>query len=240
MGGAAPKPAWVALVLLVAAAAAETHYETLEVAAAASVIQIKRSYYKLAKTLHPDRVDEASRAGAEEHFKRVGKAYAVLSDADQRRAYDQELMLERRMRRAQGTQRGSASQRPAQPREMRPSAEPESPSPPGGQRKQRQQQERQEGQRVWPARPPTREGAIPRPSAEDADPHALARKRLHEVRSVGEMLELTEASDDGRINVRQARPRRAALSGGTPAPPSPWTCHSSCKVAVTVTRGWLA
>jgi hypothetical protein len=137
----------------------------------------------------------------------VGKAYAVLSDADQRRAYDHELMLERRMRRG-----------PEQLRKTSPSAKLENPSPHRGQRKQGGQQEQQESQRTKPARLPTRERAIPKPSIEDADPHALARKRLHEVHSVADLLELTEASDDGRINVRQASPRRAAMSRGRHSP----------------------
>lgn len=242
-------PAWVGLVLLVVAAAAETHYETLEVPAAASVIQIKRSYYKLAKTLHPDRVDDSSRAAAAERFKLVGKAYAVLSDADQRRAYDQELMLERRMRKAQQSQRGSPSQRPVQSRQTSPSPKPEKPSPPGGQRTQRQQQEQQQAQQVEPVRPPTHEGSIPRPSAiprpspEDADPHALARKRLHEVHSVGELLELTDASDDGKINVRQARPLQQNPHGllWVVLIPHvcPWTCRSSSGGgALLVVDGW--
>ncbi|OQR85035.1 hypothetical protein ACHHYP_12433 [Achlya hypogyna] len=64
----------------------ENLYELLEVDKTASEAEIKASYRKLALKYHPDR--NHGTPGAEEHFKKITTAYAVLSDANQRRSYD--------------------------------------------------------------------------------------------------------------------------------------------------------
>lgn len=62
------------------------YYEVLGVSKTATDEEIKRAFRKLAKQYHPDINKEP---GAEEKFKEIGEAYAVLSDANKRRQYDQ-------------------------------------------------------------------------------------------------------------------------------------------------------
>lgn len=62
------------------------YYEVLGVARDASIEDVKKAYRKLALQYHPDRNKSP---GAEETFKEVSEAYAVLSDAEKRRLYDQ-------------------------------------------------------------------------------------------------------------------------------------------------------
>lgn len=65
----------------------EDAYKVLGVARDASPEDIKKAYRKLALKWHPDRnPDNAEKAELE--FKRVSKAYAVLSDSKQRAMYD--------------------------------------------------------------------------------------------------------------------------------------------------------
>ncbi len=61
------------------------YYETLGVARTATEAEIKAAYRKLARKYHPDVNKEA---GAEEQFKELGEAYAVLKDTEKRAAYD--------------------------------------------------------------------------------------------------------------------------------------------------------
>jgi len=61
------------------------YYEVLEVQKNASKDDIKNSYRKLALKFHPDRNKSP---GAEEKFKEISEAYAVLSDDEKRRRYD--------------------------------------------------------------------------------------------------------------------------------------------------------
>ncbi len=63
------------------------YYEVLGVSKTASDSEIKSAYRKLAKKYHPDM--NPGDAEAEKKFKEASEAYAVLSDADKRRQYDQ-------------------------------------------------------------------------------------------------------------------------------------------------------
>ncbi|MBR3199313.1 MAG: molecular chaperone DnaJ [Bacilli bacterium] len=62
------------------------YYEVLGVSKDASETEIKSAFRKLAKKYHPDVSKEPDAA---EKFKEAQEAYAVLSDADKRRQYDQ-------------------------------------------------------------------------------------------------------------------------------------------------------
>lgn len=63
------------------------YYEVLGVDKSADDATIKKAYRKLAKKYHPD--INPGNAEAEAKFKEASEAYAVLSDADKRRQYDQ-------------------------------------------------------------------------------------------------------------------------------------------------------
>lgn len=63
------------------------YYEVLGVSKGASDDEIKKAYRALAKKYHPDM--HPGDKECEEKFKEASEAYAVLSDADKRRQYDQ-------------------------------------------------------------------------------------------------------------------------------------------------------
>ncbi|KPA15055.1 molecular chaperone DnaJ [Candidatus Magnetomorum sp. HK-1] len=65
---------------------ADDYYKTLGVTKSASDVEIKKAYRKLAMKYHPDHTkgDKA----AEEKFKKISEAYAVLSDKEKRKQYD--------------------------------------------------------------------------------------------------------------------------------------------------------
>lgn len=61
------------------------YYEVLEVSRNASADEIKKSYRRLARKYHPDINRETD---AEDRFKEINEAHEVLSDSEQRAAYD--------------------------------------------------------------------------------------------------------------------------------------------------------
>ncbi len=65
------------------------YYETLGVSKKASLEEIKKAYRESALRFHPDRVPEAEKKAAEEKFKEISEAYAILSDPQKRALYDQ-------------------------------------------------------------------------------------------------------------------------------------------------------
>ena len=67
------------------AMAVTDHYKVLGVDKKATAEQIKKAYRSLAKQYHPDKNKSP---GAEEKFKAIAAAYAVLSDSDKRQTYD--------------------------------------------------------------------------------------------------------------------------------------------------------
>ena len=68
------------------------YYEILGVHKGANEDEVKKSYRKLAMKFHPDRVStlsDAEKKTAEDKFKELQEAYAVLSDPQKKQMYDQ-------------------------------------------------------------------------------------------------------------------------------------------------------
>ncbi|MBN2001526.1 DnaJ domain-containing protein [candidate division KSB1 bacterium] len=65
---------------------AEDYYKTLGIEKNADQEAIKKAYRKLALKYHPDRNPENREA--EDKFKKISEAYAVLSDSEKRKQYD--------------------------------------------------------------------------------------------------------------------------------------------------------
>lgn len=95
-----------------------THYETLGVSPKATAAEIRSAYRKLVLIHHPDR---SKAADASTKFARISEAYQVLSDPDQRRAYDNALVLarEREVRAAQRVKVSTESTAPPSNRPAR-------------------------------------------------------------------------------------------------------------------------
>jgi DnaJ-class molecular chaperone len=65
------------------------YYEILGVRKGATPEELKKAYRELALSSHPDRVSAEKKKEAEDRFKEISEAYAVLSDPQKRALYDQ-------------------------------------------------------------------------------------------------------------------------------------------------------
>ncbi|KAL9109404.1 MAG: hypothetical protein Q9227_005911 [Pyrenula ochraceoflavens] len=91
-----------------------SHYEVLSLQPSATPAEIKKQFYHLSKTSHPDR--NPSDPNASSRFASINESYQVLSDPDRRSRYDREIMPANTSPAGNGspTHRGSyAGSRPA-------------------------------------------------------------------------------------------------------------------------------
>jgi molecular chaperone DnaJ len=65
------------------------YYEILGIPKNASLEDVKKAYREAALRYHPDRIPQEQKKEAEEKFKQISEAYAVLSDPQKRALYDQ-------------------------------------------------------------------------------------------------------------------------------------------------------
>ena len=78
------------------------YYSILEVWPTASVEEIKRNYFRLAKLYHPDAAGDTPEN--RERFKLINETYSVLSDAQKRATYDESLRKTKNSKDAVGIQ----------------------------------------------------------------------------------------------------------------------------------------
>lgn len=71
-----------------------THYEVLNITEDADPAVVKASYKALAHRYHPDRTPNSPKAAVNK-FHQISEAYDVLSNPGSRRAYDEQLRMER-------------------------------------------------------------------------------------------------------------------------------------------------
>lgn len=67
---------------------AEDYYQLLGVSRTATPGEIKKAYRKLAQKYHPDKA-KGNKKEAEEQFKKISEAYAVLSNPEKRKEYNE-------------------------------------------------------------------------------------------------------------------------------------------------------
>jgi curved DNA-binding protein CbpA len=70
-----------------------SHYELLDVARGASADELRQAFRRLSKRYHPD-TTTMQQPQAAAAFQQLQRAYGVLSDPEQRRRYDAELLLQ--------------------------------------------------------------------------------------------------------------------------------------------------
>jgi len=88
-------------------AEASNHYETLGISPSASQSEIKKQYYTLSKSTHPDR--NPGDPNAASRFSAVSDAYHVLGNTDKRARYDRDVLRKRDPVPRQGTHSSSQS-----------------------------------------------------------------------------------------------------------------------------------
>ncbi|KAK3351938.1 hypothetical protein B0H65DRAFT_489826 [Neurospora tetraspora] len=129
----------------------KNHYETLNVHFDATQAEIKKSFYHLSKTHHPDH--NPSDPHASHRFMRISEAYSILSHADKRARYDHDVLRLHLRARAHGSHHsssvGPAGGRPASGLSKRRSTTQGAPPPSffkqGGYGEQKAKRERAEG-----------------------------------------------------------------------------------------------
>ena len=75
----------------------QDYYTILGVSRDASVVDIRRAYRALAKSLHPDSLSAGSQTPPAHDFRAVTEAYETLKDEGRRRDYDEELNSARQL-----------------------------------------------------------------------------------------------------------------------------------------------
>ncbi|MDR2404767.1 MAG: DnaJ domain-containing protein, partial [Deltaproteobacteria bacterium] len=70
-----------------AAITRKDYYSILQVPPESDAVELKKAYHRLAVLWHPDRNPGSQMA--EERFKSIAEAYAVLSDPKKRKRYDE-------------------------------------------------------------------------------------------------------------------------------------------------------